>query len=172
MRHAYSLHAPRASTKRIQWPSSTHESGCLTTARAVAGVLGAAIALGDGMDVVPEQPAQIADALGEDAAAGIRIGADAEQQRVATADARVLSMPVPLHHLFIGVVAEEAGQRVPDVNRALVVVQECPAAPGARPAAVQECIVVNRVAPEQAEQLGQHDPSHAAMCKARGERLI
>lgn len=123
---------------------------------AVAGVLDAAVALGDDVDAMAEETAQVADPLVEDPAAGIGIGVVAKQQRMAAAHAGIFGVPVSPADFLVGVVAEEAGQGMTDPHLALVILEYRLTASRAGAAVGHECFVVDRMAPGQTEQLAQH----------------
>ena len=74
---------------------------------AVAGELMKTVAVGDKVDVVPEQPAQVADLLVEDGEVAIGITVCPKEQRVAALHAYVLGMPIALSEFSILVMAEE-----------------------------------------------------------------
>ena len=69
---------------------------------------------------------------------------------MAAPDAHILVVRSPVPKAFVGVMAQEARQRVPDAGERAVFAEVVGAAPAAAPARcrVMECAVVDRVAPE------------------------
>jgi hypothetical protein len=118
---------------------------------AEAGVFNEAIAPGDPVDAVAEQAAGVADLLIEDVAVRERVGRRREDERVPAPHAHVLVMPVAPGEQHVGVVPQEARERVPDTRDAAVLRQVRRAA-AARAAHVcrPKDPVVHRVAPDSA----------------------
>src|SRR5262249_41966875 len=85
---------------------------------AVTGVFGEAVADRDGRHAMAEQPAEIADLLLELRAFPVGIVAVAKDQRMAALDADVFTRAVTIGERLILVMAEEAGERVPDAGDA------------------------------------------------------
>jgi hypothetical protein len=123
---------------------------------AVAGVFGASVALGNGVNAVAEQAAQVADLLGEAVALPVRIGVAPEQQWMPAADTGVFGVSVAAADHPIRVVTQEAGQCVADAHLPAVVAEHRRAAPGAAAALAGERLVVHRVSPDGAPQSSQH----------------
>lgn len=96
---------------------------------AVAGVLDEALPRGDRRHAMAEQPAGISHLLGEARAIGESIGALGEHQRMAAAHADVLMNPSSIGEAHVGVMPEEARQRVSDVRAPPVLGQVLDAAP-------------------------------------------
>jgi hypothetical protein len=81
---------------------------------ASARVLNQPIALRDGDDVVAEESAKIANLLPEQQRVRVRIAVGLEQERVSALNADVLVIAVAGGKALVGVMAEEARQRVTD----------------------------------------------------------
>ena len=101
---------------------------------AVARELAIAVAIADGVHVVPEEPAEVSDFLVEDGRFAIRVCVHAKQQRMTALHADIFSMVVALDQFFVSVMAKETRQRVPDV-RERPVLAEIPGAAAAPPLA-------------------------------------
>ena len=125
---------------------------------AVAGVLSAAMPHGHGVHVVAEQAAEITDAFLKPIASVVRVLFDAEEQRMAASHACVLRMPVAYGDPFIGVMPQEARERMPDANHLIVVTQVCASAAGARASVPPEHAVVDRVSPDGTPNPADHEP--------------
>ena len=118
---------------------------------AEAGVFHEAIARGDRVDAVAEQAAGVADSLVEDVAVRERIRRRREDERMPASDADVLVMPVTPGEQHVGVVPQEARQRVPDMREGAVLCQVwCAAVARAALPARLEQPVVDGVAPDGA----------------------
>jgi hypothetical protein len=65
--------------------------------------------------MMSEKTAEVADLLLEEDRFGVGVVVNVEDERVSALHASVLAMIVSLGHFGVGVVAEEARQRVPDV---------------------------------------------------------
>src|SRR5688572_12523940 len=138
---------------------------------AVAGVFRASVALGDGMHMVPKQAAEIPHAFGELPSPAVGVVTGREQQWMAAANTGVLGMAVSFGNPLVGVVAEEARQRVADADRPTIVAQTGPAAACARTVRDLERLVMNGVAPERARQPADHRHLPSGRCRAPGDRL-
>lgn len=88
------------------------QEGVATMARELAK----AITVHDHVHLMSEETAAVADLLIEHGRIGVGGVVNVEDERVAALHAGVLAMLVSIDHLGVGVVAEEAGQRVPDVS--------------------------------------------------------
>ena len=139
---------------------------------AVASVLDSAGAPRDRMHRVAEQAAQVSDLLGEAVAGRVRVAAARKQQRVPAVDAGVFGVTMTLARPFVGVVAEEARQRVPDANDRAIVAQARHPASGAGPSFRGENPVIDGVSPDPAYQLKHAYPLHQPMCQPPANRLI
>jgi hypothetical protein len=136
------------------------------------------------VDVMSKQTAEIPHALVEASARVVRIRAERKEERMATADARVLGVAIAHADPFVRVVPEEARQRVPDADDAVVVAQarSCATCAGAPVVAVDP--VVNGVTPDMAEHSTEHQhllpykvhsaekPAHARNRKQTGLRGV
>ena len=109
------------------------------------------------MDAVPEQPAQVADLLAEAFTTGEGVDLLAIDERMSAAHAHVLVHAVAIYQAYVGVVAEETGERVADVGRRPVLgeVRRPAAAAAAIAGGVPEHFVIDHVAPDPAA-----DPEH------------
>src|SRR5688572_18813389 len=123
---------------------------------AVAGILDATIALRHAMHVVAEQTAEIPDAFLEAVPRVVWIGVQRKQQRMSASHAGVFHVSVARADRFVRVMAQETRQRVPDAHRRGVVAQQLLAAARAVASLVDEYVVIDRVAPDEADQPGRH----------------
>jgi len=120
---------------------------------ASARILNEPVAFGDGDDAVAEQATQIPHLLAEQQRVRVPVAVGREQQRVTALDADVLVIAVARRETFVGVMAEEARQRVTDPCRGSVGA-EVDLAATARPllasAEAAEVVVVDVVPPQGA----------------------
>ena len=140
---------------------------------AEARVLDEAVARGHPMDAMAEQAASIADFLRESPAFGEGVHRGREYQRMAAPDAHILVVPGPVRKAFIGVMAQEARQCVPDACERAVFAEVVDAAPAAALAGcrVMERAVVDGVTPEPAAEVtNELGVGHTRKC-ARHQRL-
>src|SRR5688572_32918539 len=86
------------------------------TVAAVAGVLGKAVARRDRVDVVPEQPAQVADLLPEQLTIGEGINPLGLDERMRAPDADIFAHSVAIRESGLGMLTQTTGERVPDVG--------------------------------------------------------
>ena len=124
---------------------------------AAARVFRAAAPLGDAMHAMAEEPAEVAHLFVEDAAGRIRIGILRKQERVAAADAGVFGVAVPLSDALVGVVDEEAPERVANAHHGAVIAQHRTAAARACPLTLLIHLVLHRVSPDPARESRQHE---------------
>jgi hypothetical protein len=103
-----------------------------------------------------EQTAEIPHALVEASARVVRIRAKRKEERVATADARVLRVAVAHTDPLVRVVPQKARERVPDTDDAGVVSQALSRTTCAGARAVTVDPVVDGVAPRPAEHSTEH----------------
>ena len=147
-----------------------HLPGLEERVPAEARALDEAVALRHLMDAVAEQAATIADFLGESPAFGEGVRRGGEHQRMAAPDAHILVVPCPVPKAFIGVVAQEARQRVPDACERAVFAQVVGATPAAALAGrrVMERAVVDCVTPEPAAEVtNELGVGHTRKCARR-----
>ena len=83
---------------------------------AVARVLDEPVSHGHGVDAMTEQPTGISDLLGEALAMSKPVRTGGKNQRVTAANAHVLVHPLAVGQTNIGMVAQETGERVPNVD--------------------------------------------------------
>ena len=82
---------------------------------AVAAVLDEPVALGDGLDAMPEDPAGIPHLLGKPFLVREAVHLGRKDQRMTAPHADVLVRPVTVREAHVGVVAQETGQGMTDV---------------------------------------------------------
>jgi hypothetical protein len=83
---------------------------------AVARVLDEPVSHGHGVDAMTEQPAGVSDLLGEALAMSKPVRTGGKNQWVTAANAHVLVHPVAIRQTNVRVVAQETGERVPNVR--------------------------------------------------------
>jgi hypothetical protein len=123
---------------------------------AVAGVLDAAVPLAHPMHAMSEESAGVADSLLESIPRAVRVRVERKQQRMTALDAPVFGVTVPNANRFIGMVAEEARQRVADAHWGRVVAKNRLSTACAGAAFRDELAVINRVAPDETDQTRRH----------------
>ena len=121
---------------------------------AVARVLGESVARRHRADAVSEQTARVAHLLAEPLAAGEGIRGLWIDERMAAAYADVLTHSVPVCETHVGVMPQEARQRMTDVRRGTIFRQVLRAAAAVArfPTRAPEHPVVDDVAPDAAAQ--------------------
>lgn len=137
---------------------------------AVARVLDEPVSHGHGVDAMTEQPTGISDLLGEALAMSKPVRTGGKNQRVTAANADVLVHPVAVGQTNIGMVAQETGERVPNVGSGSILAQILRAAPApagsvGRP---PEHFVVNHVPPQRAAETDQRSKGQPGLS---GNRL-
>jgi hypothetical protein len=128
---------------------------------AAAGVFGEPLPGADHVHGVAGEPAEVAHLLPERSRVSVGVGAALEQERVPTTDAHVFVVAVPRPGGRVGVMPEEAGERVPDAGGGSVFgqVRRSARVAAPRPGRAREPPVVDRVAEHRARQpLPSHDP--------------
>jgi hypothetical protein len=122
---------------------------------AVAGKLSVPVAIGDHVDVMAEDAAQISDLLIEDRVGAVRIVACLKQKRMTALHADVFVMSIPFGQLRVCMVAKKTRERMPDVRERAVLAQVRRSAsalpPG--PSLVAEPMVIDLMAPDSAPKL-------------------
>ena len=78
----------------------------------MAGIFGKAVTRGGEVHAVSEQPAQVAHFLAEPRGRCVGIAVGMEEQRMSALHADIIVVTVANRETFVGVVAEEAGERV------------------------------------------------------------
>src|SRR5688572_17979989 len=114
---------------------------------AVACVLGAAVAIRHTMDAMPEDAAEIPDALPKHTTIAVGIRGRRKQQRMPALRAGVFRVPRPRADPLVSVMTQEARERVPDAQDTRLVLQARAAAARAAPRARRKDAVVDRVPP-------------------------
>ena len=124
---------------------------------AVTGVLDETVSLGHGANTMTEQSARVSNLFREAIARGEAVRIRGVNEQVTAANANVLVHAVAVGEAHIGVVAQETGQRVPNVGPGSVLSQilitatasACPSA------CVPEHLVVDHVSPQRAAEADQ-----------------
>src|SRR5688572_519591 len=142
---------------------------------AVAAVFDEPVALGDGLDAMPEDPAGVPHLLGKPFFVREAVHLGRKDQRMSATHADVLVHPVAVREAHVGVVAQETGQGMTHVCGSPVLGQVLDAAlavPGAGRS--PEHLVVHDVAPEPAAET-HPECAHALYCefpRTTGSRYV
>jgi hypothetical protein len=134
---------------------------CVTSRSGVAAVareFAIAMAIGNDMNIMAEEPAQVADLLVEEHRLAIRIFLCPKEQRMPALHADVFRMLIAFDEFLVCVVAEKARQRVPHVGERAVLVEIGRAASTAPlvPGFLEKPVIVDFVTPDGTPKLG-HD---------------
>jgi hypothetical protein len=137
---------------------------------AVARVLDEPVSHGHGVDAMAEQPTGVSDLLGEALAMSKPVRTGRKNQRVTAPDADVLVHPVAIGETNIGMVAQETGERVPNVGSGSILAQILSAAAASPGSAGRppEHLVVDDVPPQSAAETDQRSKRQPGLS---GDRL-
>lgn len=127
---------------------------------AEAGVFHESVALRHRLHAVPEEPARVAHLLCEALLVRETIGGGWKNERMPTADADVFMHAVAVREPDVGVVAEEARERMADVRGPSVFGQVVRSTPAAPASVLSEYLVVDDMSPQRAAH------SHPQRCRA------
>lgn len=137
---------------------------------ALAGVFGPAVPFRHDVHAVPEDAAEVPDALVEPRAPVVWITSNSEQQRMPALHAGVFPVAVSLTDRLVRVVAQEARQGMTDADDTPIVGQATPPATRAASARLGKDVVIDRVSPEEAEESTEHHAPPSFANVSNGEK--